>query len=178
MAQPCCLIAGIGFDFPTPSASPGPLPQLLGLSDLQLQEQMAKGHPYEFNMGQGLVIPFQNYKKAAKALMERNLPDILHDRQTRARFVPPSNLSKMPHIVDMEEFENKKKSLTTTELAFLEMKPGREDINNKIGDIVEKELSDALKKFYDEKNVSLSAGAGKLAISWLLLCPIEKVGKT
>ena len=55
----------------------------------------------------------------------------------------------MPHIVDMGEFEKKKKSLTTTELALLDMKPGREDITNKIGDIVEIELSNALKKFYD-----------------------------
>ena len=118
MARPCCPVAGIGFHFLTPSASPRPLPDLLGLTtDLQLQEQMAKGHPYEFNMGHGQVIPFQDYKEAAKALMERNMPDILHDRQTRALFVPDSNLPKMPHIVDLGEFRAKKATTSDEKLA-------------------------------------------------------------
>ena len=70
MAQHCCCrAAGIGIHALTPSSSPLPLPSLLGLSDLQLQEQMAKGHSYGFNMGHGKIIPFKDYKKAAEALM-------------------------------------------------------------------------------------------------------------
>ena len=121
-ARPCCPVAGIGLHFLTPSASPRPLPHLLGFTDLQLQEQMAKGRPYAFNMGHGHIIHFKDYNEAGETLMEREMPDILHDRQTKVLFVPDSNLPKMPHIVDLEEFEKKKESLTEEELAFLEMK--------------------------------------------------------
>ena len=61
----CCPVAGIGIHSLTPSPSPLPLPRLLGLTDLQLQEQMAKGHSYGFNMGHGKIIPFKDYKEAA-----------------------------------------------------------------------------------------------------------------
>ena len=65
-AQPrCCPVAGIGIQSLTSSPSPLPLPRLLGLTDLQLQEQMAKGHG--FNMGHGRTIPFKDYKEAAEA---------------------------------------------------------------------------------------------------------------
>ena len=85
----CCPVAGIGIHFLTPTPSPPPLPRLLGFNgDMQLQEQMAKGHGYGFNMGHGKIIPFKDYKEAAEALMERNFPEILHDRQTEVVFIP------------------------------------------------------------------------------------------
>ena len=84
---------GIGVHFLTPSSKPLPLPDLLGLTDQQLQEQMAKGHGYGFNMGHGKIIPFKDYKEAVEALMERNFPEILHDRQTKVVFILDQNVS-------------------------------------------------------------------------------------
>merc|ERR1719295_747488 len=110
---------------------------------------MAKRYPYAFNMGHGKIIPFKDYKEAGVVLMERNMPEVLHGTQTKAIFIPDAHLPKMPRVVDLEEFEKKKKSLTEKALAFFGMKRGREDITNKIGDIAENQLSDALKKFYD-----------------------------
>merc|ERR1712004_891885 len=145
----CCPFAGIGVHFLTPSSSPLPVPRLLGFNDdLQLQEQMAKGHAYGFNMGHGKIIPFKNYKEAAEALMERNFPEILNNRQTEVVFIPETHLPKMPHIVDLHDYEVKKVSFSERMLAFFGLKKGREDIANASGDLVEKELSDALKEFY------------------------------
>ena len=78
---------------------------------------MAKGHGYGFNMGHGKIIPFKDYKEAAEALMERNFPEILHDRQTEVVFIPETHLPKMPHIVDLPEFQANKAGLTEDELA-------------------------------------------------------------
>ena len=123
MAQrQCCPATGIGVNFLTPSFNPRPLPDLLGLTDHQLQEQMAKGHAYGFNMGHGKIIPFKDYKEAAEALMERNFPEILHDRQTEVVFIPETHLPKMPHIVDLPDFQAKKAGLTKDELATSGMK--------------------------------------------------------
>merc|ERR1712004_269756 len=98
--------------------------------------------------GHGKIIPFKDYKEAAEALMERNFPEILHDRQTKVIFIPETHLPKMPHIVDLEEFKAKKAGLTEDELALSGVRGGTEDIANASGDLVEKELSDALKEFY------------------------------
>ena len=49
---------------------------------------MAKAHPYAFNMGGSRVIPLEDYKEAGSTLMERNMPEVLHDRQTEVVFVP------------------------------------------------------------------------------------------
>ena len=152
LSKPCCLPhhgPGVGIHFLSPSPSPRTLPELLGIPDLELQEQMAKGHPYAFNMGHGKMIPFKDYNEAGEVLMERNMPEVLHNIQTKAVFLPETHLPKMPRVVDLEEFEEKKKSFTSEALAFLGMKRGREDITNTIGDISENELSDALKNFYD-----------------------------
>ena len=137
MAQrPCCPVAGIGVDILTPSPSPVPLPRLLGFNDdMQLQEQMAKGHAYGFNMGHGKIIPFKDYKEAAEALMERNFPEILHNRQTKVVFIPETHLPKMPHIVDLHDYEAKKASFSERMLAFFGLKMGREDITNASGDL-------------------------------------------
>merc|ERR1712004_642097 len=132
----CCPFAGIGVDFLTPSSNPPPLPRLLGFNDdLQLQEQMAKGHGYGFNMGHGKIIPFKDYKEAAEALMERNFPEILHNRQTEVVFIPETHLPKMPHIVDLPEFKAKKAAFTEDELALSGLKKGTEDIANAAGDL-------------------------------------------
>ena len=113
---------------------------------------MAKGHPYAFNMGHGIIIPFKDYKEAAAALMERNMPEVLTGHQTKAVFVPETHLPKMPRVTDLEQFEERKKRFTDGALAFLGMKPGREDVTNTIGDVTENELTEALKKFYDQNS--------------------------
>ena len=61
----------------SPSPSPRPLLDLLGFTDQELQEQMAKGHPYEFIMGHGKTISFRDFKEARIALMERNMSHVL-----------------------------------------------------------------------------------------------------
>ena len=119
----------------TPSSNPLPLPALLGLTDQELQEQMAKGHGYGFNMGHGKIIPFKDYKEAAEALMERNFPEILHNRQTKVVFIPETHLPKMPHIVDLHDYEAKKASFSERMLSFFGLKMGREDITNASGDL-------------------------------------------
>ena len=107
----CCPVAGIGVDFLKPSSAPRPLLHLLGLTDQELQEQMAKGHPYEFNMGHGHFIPLNNHGEAAKALMERNFPEILHDRQNKAVFMPEAHLPTMPRVVDIPRYIQRKRKL-------------------------------------------------------------------
>ena len=109
---------------------------------------MAKEHPYGFNMGHGRIIPFKDYKEAARALMERNMPEILHGRQKKAVFIPETYLPKMPHIVNLPEYEKKKDSSSVKTLAISGLKKGKEDAANARGDLVEKELANALKDFY------------------------------
>ena len=108
--------------------------QLLGLSDQQLQEQMAKGHSYAFNMGNNTIIPFQDFHEAAEILMERNMPEVLHKRQTEAVFMPETHLPNMPMVVDQQWYQARKGQLD-------------------IGDLVEKEVSDELHAFYKNRKV-------------------------
>ena len=82
------------------SSSPHPMLQLLGLSDQEMQEQMAKGHSYAFNMGNNNIIPFPDFQEAAKVLMERNMPDILHNSQTETVFMPETYLPNIPRVVE------------------------------------------------------------------------------
>ena len=150
--EPCSLPHSPGAGIHFLSSSPPPrrtLPELLGFSDLELQEQMAKSHNYAFNMGGGQNISYENYIKAAEALMERNMSEVLHDRQTKAIFLPETHLPKMPRVVNLEQFAKKKDSLTDKALACSGIKRGREDITNQIGDIAESVLSNALRNFYD-----------------------------
>ena len=46
-----------------PSPNPRPLLDLLGDTDQELQEKMAKGHPYAFNMGSGKPFPTRTTKR-------------------------------------------------------------------------------------------------------------------
>ena len=96
-------MAGIGFNLLTPSSTSRPLLHLLGLTDQQLQDHLAEGHPYGFILGHGKNMAFKDYKKAAHFLMERNFPDIAHDRQTKAIFIPETHLPKMPRIMDLSQ---------------------------------------------------------------------------
>ena len=100
----CCPVNGIGVHLLTRPPNPRPLLDLLGLSDEQLQEQMSKDHPYGFNMGHNRNIPFNKYEEAAEALMERNLPQILEDKQTEVVFMPETHLPTEPRIVDMQRY--------------------------------------------------------------------------
>ena len=82
---------------------------------------MAKGHSYAFkyafNMGNSYVIPFQDFKEAAKVLMERNMPDVLQNRQTEAVFVPETHVPTMPRVVDEQRYQARKGQLDAAELS-------------------------------------------------------------
>ena len=134
----------LGVSLLKPSPNPRPLLNLLGVTNQELQEQMAKGHPYEFNMGGGKV--FKDYKEGVKALMERNMPDILHNKQTEVVFLPETHLPKMARVVDLHAYETNKQSLSDQELTSLGMKRGTEDIANAVGDITERYLAEELKE--------------------------------
>ena len=151
----CCPVAGIGVHLLTPPSTPRPLLDLLGLTDEQLQEVMAKNHPYGFIMGHNKSIPFSNYKEAAKALMERNLPQILEDKQTEAVFIPETHLPTVPRVVDMQKYEERKKDLDAVAkenpkvLEELNMKPGPPvEFTQAKGDLAEKELVEKLKELF------------------------------
>ena len=89
----------------------------LGISDHELQENMAKGHSYAFD-----IISFKNYQEATRVLMERNMPDILHNSHTETVFMP-----NIPRVVDEQEYETRKAQLDERDLQLLDMKAGRED---------------------------------------------------
>ena len=141
---------------------------------------MEQWHPYAFNMGHGKTIPFKDYQEAAQVLMERNMTEVLNDSQTKATVLPETHVPKMPRIVDAEEYEEKKKNLADEELDFLEMRKGREDITNAAGDFIEKELSDALKKYYEKSKVvilqgpTLRKGKGKMQENDFVIVDYER----
>ena len=127
---------------------------LLGLSDQELQEQMAKGHSYAFNMGNNNIMPFQDYQEAAKVLMEQNMPEIIHNTQTEAVFMSETHLPKIPRIVTHEtRYQARKRKLNEARLQYLRMKTGTEDFQVAHGDIGEKKLFEVLKKFYKTQKV-------------------------
>merc|ERR1711884_283013 len=136
-------------------STPQPLLDLLGLSDEQLREAMAKDHPYGFIMGHNRSIPFSNYKEAANALMGRTLPQILEDRQTEAVFMPDTHLPTAPRVVDMQKYEERKKDLDVAAkenpkvLEELNMKPGPPvELTRAKGDLAEKELVEKIKEYF------------------------------
>ena len=109
---------------------------------------MSKDHPYVFNMGGGASIPYQNYQEAVKMLMERNMPDVLHNKQTEVVFLPQSYLPKVPRVVDLQAYETKTKSLSVKLLGFLGMKKGREDAANALDNIAERDIAEKLQNFF------------------------------
>ena len=153
--RPCCPVAGIGVRLLTPPSNPRPLLNLLGLTDKQLREVMAKNHPYGFIMGHNRSIPFSNYKEAAKALMERNLPQLFEDKQREPVFMPETHLPTVPRVVDMQEYEERKKDLDAVAkenpkvLEELDMKPGPPvELTLAKGDLAEKELMEKIKEYF------------------------------
>ena len=143
----------LGVSLLAPSPNPRPLLHLLGATDQELQKEMARGHPYQFNLGHGRS--FKDYKEAANALMERNMPDVLNDRQTTVVFIPDTHLPKEPRVVDVARFVSRKQKLDEMAddigqdvLEEISMKPGPpKEIQHAKGDLVEKELFQELKQF-------------------------------
>ena len=99
-------------------------------------------------MGGGKLIKFQNFHEAEEELLKRNFAAIDKDQQGSAIFLPETYLNKVPLAVDVEDYENRKKTLDKDGRAHLGVKIGTEDFKNIQGDQTEKQLSDALKKFY------------------------------
>ena len=147
----CCLdhdpVTGasrLGPSLLTPSPNPRPLPDLLPFKKgKKLHNEMAEAHPYAFDLGGSNVLPPQDYKEAGKVLMERNLPEVLYNRQTEAVYIPPAHLPERPIVVDIPRFESIKKKLDGMGSAVLEplgMKPGTpEELSHARGDLAEKE---------------------------------------
>ena len=142
----------------TISSPPHPMLQLIGLSDEELQEQMAKGHSYAFNMGNSNIIPFKDFREATKVLMDRNMAEVLNNTQIEPVFMPETHLPNMTRVVDEKEYKAKKAQLDEEELQFLEIKAGTEDSQVALGDLAEKELFEQLKKFYKNRKVVLFWG--------------------
>ena len=59
--------------------------------------------------------------------MERNMPEILHDVQTKAIFLPETHVPKMPRIVDPEEYKRQKENFKAEDLEGLGVPKGNED---------------------------------------------------
>ena len=59
----------------------------------------------------GLGKVLESYKEAVNALMERNIPDVLHDKQTKVIFLPETHLPKKPRVVDLKRFLERRKKL-------------------------------------------------------------------
>jgi len=148
----------LGVSALTPSPNPRPLPELLPLKKGEkLHEHIAKAHPYAFNFGATKVIPLDDYKEAGECLMERNMPEVLHDVQTEVVYMPHSHLPEEPRVVDIPRFESRKRKLD--EMAQVEgpavleqlgMKAGpAKELPHAKGDLVERELRVELKKFFD-----------------------------
>ena len=101
-------------------------------------------------------LPFRTTKRQEKFLMERDMPEVLHNRQTVVVFLPEADLPTRSRVVDMPRFESRKRMID--EMAVLEglamreelgMRPGTpEEVTHSKGNLVEKELAEKLKKFY------------------------------
>ena len=152
----------------------------MGLSEDQLLKQMEQWHPYAFNMGHGKTIPFEDYQEAAHVLMERNMTEVLNDSQTKATILPETHVPKMPRIVDEKAYEEKKRKLADEVLENVGLRKGREDITNAAGDFLEKEFSDALKKYYKKEKVvilqgpTLRKGKGKVQENDFVIVDYER----
>merc|ERR1719192_3314649 len=72
--------------------------------------------------------------------------------------MPETHLSNMPRVVDEQRYQARKRKLDDTELQFLRMKVGTEDLQVATRDHTEKELSEKLHKFYKNKEVVVFCG--------------------
>ena len=127
------------------------------VKDHELRDQLAKDHPYAFKFNMGLGKVLESYKEAVNALMERNMPDVLHDKQTKVIFLPETHLPKKPRVVDPKRFVERRKKLQDIPspkpeaLAKLLKRPGDSQAKDQDiikGDLTEKELMEELKKFF------------------------------
>jgi len=127
------------------AASPASsLLSLLGETDATLQDWMRRGHPYAFNLGGGQVL--KDHQAAADMLLERNLPDIYHDRQNTTVFIPETFLPTVPLAVDtLMEVENQMKRLAPTGKKHLGINPSLP--SQVSGDRLEERLYRALKSY-------------------------------
>ena len=146
----------LGVSILAPSLDPQELPDLLGLGNGQeLSKQIAEAHSYAFNMGGSNILPLSDYKEAGRLLMERNMPDVLHNRQKEPIFMPETHLPTVPRVVDTRRFEKNKIQIDQRAevegseiLQTLGMKKGLNDLTQVKGDQAERELSEALKIYF------------------------------
>ena len=111
--DPLSQLPQLGVSNLIPSINPRTLPELLGFKnedDPELPKQMAQTYPYAFNMGGSNVLPLKDYKEAGRLLMERNMPDLLRDKQTEVIFIPETHLPTMPRVVDPVRYETRKRT--------------------------------------------------------------------
>ena len=83
---------------------------------------MVKDNLYAFHMGNNNIIAFQDIQLVLKTLMERTMPEVLHNRQTEAVFMPETYLPNMPRVVDEQRYKARKGNLLDRALQFLGMK--------------------------------------------------------
>ena len=138
----------------TPSPNPRPLPDLLPFKKgKKLHNEMAEAHPYAFDMGGTWII--KDYKEAGKVLMERNFPDVLHNKQKEVVYIPEAHLPKVPMAVDIPRCESRKKKLdemvqqegsAVLEELGMKTKGGAKEMEHARGDLAEKELVEEIKE--------------------------------
>ena len=119
---------------------------------------MVKSHSYAFNMGNNNVIPLHDIQEVQEVLMERDMPEVLHNRQMEAVIFPETHLPNMPRVIDEQQYKARKEQLGAAQLQFLGMKQGTEDSQVARGDLGEKVLFQELKKFYKNKKVVVFLG--------------------
>ena len=164
----CCfhhypLTLGIS---PIPPHTKGPsVLDLLGDNDKtppgtqELKARLVKKHPYIFNLGGGKWIT--DYHAAEDELLQRNFPHIADNVQTSAVFVPELFISKVPRMVDIAEYEARKKNLDDKGREYLGIRNGSEEMQNVLGEQVERALAAVLKDHYadtHEKEVVVLQG--------------------
>ena len=120
---------------------------MLGLTGQQMKDDLV----YKYNLGGGQVFPTSDWKQALDQVLERDLPDIYHDRQVRGCFIPETNEPKNPRAsMDLAGYNATKRLLEQDasgldQLKFLGIKPGTEDSQNVEGEEVERNLNNELK---------------------------------
>ena len=126
------------------------------LQQLNMSPGAAKEAPEartcEFLLGGGEVC--KDSKQAAAAMMKKNLPDIVENKQREVVFLPAAHLPKKARMVDIKRYEARKQRLQENAsskpkiLLGILNKPIEKDLEIAIGDITEQTLIEELQKFY------------------------------
>ena len=58
-------------------------------------------------MGNNNIIPFQVFQEMQKVLMERDMPEVLHNRQMEVVFFPETHLHNMPRVVAKQTYQTR-----------------------------------------------------------------------